>query len=66
MKSEIVSPKGVMDGAASLSEAADMLVGAAAVLRAMERAGWQLTGPIKDDYGLIERESQRLAIGPQR
>jgi hypothetical protein len=66
MQSETISPKGVMDGAASLSEAADMLVGAAAMLRAMERAGWQLTGPIKDDHGLIEREAPRLAAGSQR
>jgi hypothetical protein len=59
MESEIIRGKGVMDGATSLSEAADMLIGTAAMLRAMERAGWQLTEPVKDDYGVIEKASRR-------
>ena len=50
-----VRAKWSMDGAATLTEAAELLRGHADYLLAMERDGWQLTEPVRDDYGFIRR-----------
>jgi hypothetical protein len=51
--SEIIRAKGVIDGAATLSEAADQLEAFAKFLRGEEENGKQLTEPVKNDYGEI-------------
>lgn len=51
----VVRAKWTMDGARTLSEAAARLERQAADLRQMEEDGWQLTGPVEDDYGFIRR-----------
>jgi hypothetical protein len=51
----LIRAKGQIDGAATLSEAAAHLEEYARGLRTMEADGWQLTGPIEDDYGYVTR-----------
>lgn len=51
--SEVIRAKWVMDGATTLSEAAEKLEAFATTLRQIEKDGWQLTGPVEDDYGFI-------------
>lgn len=50
-----IRAKWSMDVAATLTEAAELLRGHADYLLAMERDGWQLTEPVRDDYGFIRR-----------
>lgn len=52
---EVVRAKWAMDGAATLSEAADQLRGFASYLEKLESEGWQLTHPVEDDYGFIRQ-----------
>lgn len=54
----IVRAKWSFDGATTLSEAAQKLRNYADELIQMEKEGWQLTQPIEDDYGFIERRPQ--------
>jgi hypothetical protein len=49
----IVRAKWIMDGATTLSEAATRIEGFAAWLRELEAQGWQLSGPVEDDYGYL-------------
>jgi len=44
-----------MDGAETLSEAAKMLRDFADHIEKLEREGWQLDGPVADDYGEIRK-----------
>jgi len=53
--SEIIRAKWKMDGANTLSEAAQMLRDEATRLEELEEEGWQLTGPVSDDYGYLEK-----------
>lgn len=53
MEREIIRAKGLMDDAATLSEAADLLDAYARKLRALEDDGWELESPIEGDYGYI-------------
>lgn len=53
---ETIRSKWLMDGATTLSGAADKLRKAADDLVALETDGWQLIEPIADDYGHIEKE----------
>jgi hypothetical protein len=53
---EIIRAKWTMDGARTLNAAADQLRAEAERLEALEREGWQLTAPVKDDYGFIARD----------
>lgn len=55
----VVRAKWQMDGALTLSGAAASLEEYARGLRAMEADGWQLTGPIEDDYGYVTRGGKR-------
>lgn len=50
---EVIRAKWCMDGATTLSEAAEKLEAFARFLRGEEANGKQLTGPIQDDYGFI-------------
>ena len=50
-RSLVTRAKWTMDGATTLSEAADRLDEFARYLKAMESDGWQLESPISDDYG---------------
>jgi hypothetical protein len=50
---DIIRSQGVMDGATTLSEAADQLEAFAKFLRGEEENGKQLTEPVKNDYGEI-------------
>ena len=45
-----------MDGSATLSEAADKLEELATNLRELEELGWQLTGPVEDEFGYVFKE----------
>ncbi len=49
-----IRAKGVMDGAKTLSGAAERLEAHAAWLRSLEAKGYQLAGPVEDDYGYAE------------
>lgn len=51
----IVRAKWRMDGAATLPEAAAKLREFADELDRMHTAGYALTGPVEDDYGLLVR-----------
>lgn len=53
---EIVRAKWCMDGAATLAEAAEMLRGFAQHLDVLALEGWQLTQPVKHDYGFIRQQ----------
>ena len=50
---ETIRAKWSMDGAATLVEAAAKLRDYAAWLEELKRDGWELTGPVMDDYGFI-------------
>lgn len=52
---EIIGARWLMDGAATLSEAARKLREFADELEQMERDGWQLLDLVYDDYGYIEK-----------
>ena len=51
----IVRAKWKMDGASTLSEAAEMLEDFAEYLRGLEKEGWQLENAVEDDYGFLEK-----------
>ena len=53
--SDIIRAKWSMDGASTLTEAAHQLRLYASSLEKLESEGWQLTGPVEDDYGFIEK-----------
>lgn len=46
----VIRAKWSIDGAASLEDAAVMAEGFAAYLRELAREGYELTGPVDDDY----------------
>lgn len=50
---DIIRGKGILDGAATLAEAAGQALQFVFRLRALDDAGWQLREPVTDDYGLI-------------
>ena len=50
---ESIRAKWSMDGAVTLSEAAEKLREHATWLEELERDGWQLIDPIDDDWGFI-------------
>lgn len=52
---DVIRAKWVMDGARTLSEAARKLEAFAVELRELEESGWQLAGPVEDDYGVIRQ-----------
>lgn len=52
---DIIRAKWVMDNANTLSEAAAQLRAYADELVELEKQGWQLDGPVYDDYGMISR-----------
>lgn len=52
-----IRAKWAMDGATTLSEAAGKLRELAHQLELLEQEGWQLTGPVEDDYGFIRRQA---------
>lgn len=49
----VVRAKWSMEGAKTLGEAAQMLRQRALDLEGLENDGWQLKGPVEDDYGFI-------------
>jgi hypothetical protein len=61
---EIVRAKWTMDGASTVSEAADRLRREADYLLELERDGWQLIQPVEDDYGHIANSdpTKRLSV----
>ena len=58
--SQTIRAKCLMDGAETLTEAAAKRRVTAEHLEQMERDGWQLSQPIEDDYGYVERDMQPL------
>ena len=56
-----VRAKWSMDGASTLTEAAQKLRSLAEGLLQMEREGWQLTEPVADDYGFIRKFAEAKA-----
>jgi hypothetical protein len=50
---EIIRAKWVMDGAATLPEAAEKLRARAAELDELHKQGWRLGSPVEDDYGYL-------------
>lgn len=51
----IIRAKWTIDGAETLEEAAIKAGGFAACLRELAAGGWELTGPVEDDYGFIRK-----------
>jgi predicted RNA-binding protein with EMAP domain len=51
--SNTIRAKGIIDGAVTLTDAAEELRYFADYLVKLERGGIQLTSPIEDDYGFI-------------
>lgn len=60
--SKIVRAKWAMDDATTLSEAAAKVEAFAAYLRDLESEGWQLIGPVEDDYGFIKQKPRLRAL----
>jgi hypothetical protein len=56
-ETETIRAKWLMDGAATLSEAAQKLRDYADDLIKMERDGWQLVDVVGDDNGTVERST---------
>ena len=52
---ESIRAKWLMDGATTLTEAAQQLRAYADDLLQLEKQGWQLIGPVEDDYGWISQ-----------
>ncbi|WP_043498366.1 hypothetical protein [Georgenia sp. SUBG003] len=52
---DVVRARWVMDGARTLSQAARKLEAFAQELRELEESGWQLTGPVENDHGIIRQ-----------
>lgn len=50
---DVLRSKWLMDGAETLTEAAERLEAEAARLRGLHAQGWRLEGPIEDDYGTL-------------
>ena len=50
---DVIRAKWLMDGAATLEQAAEQLEETARWLRALHARGWTLEGPIEDDYGIL-------------
>jgi uncharacterized protein (UPF0335 family) len=59
MPTDTLRAKWTMDGAATLSEAAEKLRSFADYVESLEPEGWQLTEPVTDDYGEIEKRPKR-------
>lgn len=55
-KEDIIRAKWAFDGAKTLEEAAQMLEKYAAGLRKAAEDGWELTGEIYDDYGIMVKK----------
>jgi hypothetical protein len=53
---EIIRAKWMIDGAATLEEAAVLAEGFARELRGLAAGGWQLRAPVEDDYGFLARD----------
>lgn len=56
MNEEIIRAKWTLDGARTLEEAAQFAENFAAHLRQMAAYGWELTAPVEDDYGHVEKK----------
>lgn len=56
LKQEIIRAKWTIDGARTLEEAAQFAENFAAHLRQMAAEGWELTAPVEDDYGHVEKK----------
>lgn len=56
--SQTIRAKHLMDNATTLADAAAKLRKTAEYLEQMETDGWQLTEPVTDDYGFIERSAR--------
>jgi len=56
---DTIRAKWLMDGARTLGQAAKQLREYADQLERLERDGWQLTQPIDDDYGFIQRPRRK-------
>jgi len=52
---DVIRARWVMDGARTLSQAARKLEAFAQELRELEESGWQLTGPVENDHGVIQQ-----------
>ena len=50
-----IRAKGIMDGATTLTGAAELLRQTATEILTLEAQGWQLPEPVEDDYGFIRR-----------
>jgi hypothetical protein len=59
---ETIRAKWSMDGAETLAEAAAMLREFAGYLEELKRDGWELTGPVDDDWGFIENADPRKRL----
>jgi hypothetical protein len=51
----VIRAKWSLDGASTLAEAAEMARELADNLETLEREGWQLDSPIRDDWGFVHR-----------
>ena len=58
MIEEVIRAKWIMDGAKTLTEAAQRLREEADRLEKLQADGWELTTPVEDDYGFIERTTE--------
>ena len=68
--SHLIRAKWVMDGAKTLTEAAEQLRGFAEHLETAAAAGWELNDPVEDDYGFLSVPAkiaalERQLLGPE-
>ena len=52
---EVIRAKGILDGATTLEEAITMVQEFAVQLEKLKQDGYELTEPIEDDYGFVEK-----------
>jgi hypothetical protein len=64
---DTIRGKWTMDGATTLTEAAERLEALAGQFRTLEAAGWSLASPVEDDYGVLQaphRDADRTEDEP--
>lgn len=49
-----------MDGATTLDEAIELMYNFIDYLKHLKNEGWELTSPVEDDYGFIQKFERRL------
>ena len=61
MQDTIIRAKWTLDGCATLGQVSHALMDQAAHYERLVAEGWELTGPVDDDYGFIRKQEGSMA-----